>query len=465
MEEKIANIFRSLRPAFSREATFSLFIIAVIGIMLRDDTYGVTSIVRALSLDQSVYPCLLHLFHSSAWNKDCLFLKWTKFVLSEGMAHEVNGRIVLVADHTKQPKDARKMPEVTTMRQDSETSSKPSYFRGHHWGFIALVSCRLAKFVAIPIWGEIHRDSGEESRSVRLLGKVVELASQTGKSFYLVLDAFFSVGPVIETARKSNGSVHVLTRAKKNVTAYEVPAKARKRKRGKPKKYGRKKKLICLFDMKSSVFEHARVQVYQNVETIRFMTLDLMWKPVKDKVRFFLVETSKGKIILMTTDMSLRAEDAIRMYCARAKIETAFDVFKNLLGGMSYRFWSKYLSPSSRRPSKNAEPQHSSNPERTLSTLSAIENFVAATVVAHGILQYISLSMPEQIIRDNRCWMRTPPRNIPSEFVTRHAVRTCIGELLKSSGKSWIACLIQGRQDKRFDLNSETDIFGKASGF
>jgi len=138
------------------------------------------------------------------------------------------------------------------MRQDSETSSKPSYFRGHHWGFIALVSCRLAKFVAIPIWAEIHRDSGEESRSVRLLGKVAELASQTGKSFYLVLDAFFSVGPVIETAMKSNGSVHVLTRAKKNVTAYEVPTQTRKRKRGKPKKYGRKKKLDSVFNSRQT---------------------------------------------------------------------------------------------------------------------------------------------------------------------------------------------------------------------
>jgi hypothetical protein len=297
------------------------------------------------------------------------------------------------------------------------------------------------------------------------LGKVVELANQTEKSFYLVLDAFFSVGPVIETARKSNGSVHVLTRAKKNVTAYEVPTRTRKRKRGKPKKYGRKRKLVCLFDMKSSVFEHARVQVYQKVETIRFMTLDLMWKPVKDKVRFFLVETSKGKIILMTTDMPLGAEDAIRMYCARAKIETAFNVFKNLLGGMSYRFWSKYLYPASRRPLKNAEPQHSSKPQKTACTLSAIENFVAATVVAQGILQFISLSMPEQIIMDNRCWMRTPPRNIPSEFVTRHAVKACVGELLKPSGKNWIACLIRGRQNKQFDLRSETDTFGKASGF
>jgi hypothetical protein len=37
--------------------------IAVIGIMLRDDTYGVSSIARALSLDPPVYNCLLHLFH------------------------------------------------------------------------------------------------------------------------------------------------------------------------------------------------------------------------------------------------------------------------------------------------------------------------------------------------------------------------------------------------------------------
>jgi hypothetical protein len=173
-------------------------------------------------------------------------------------------------------------------------------------------------------------------------------------------------------AMRSGGLVHVLVRAKKNVTAYQIPAEVRKRKRGKPRKYGQKKKLIRLFDMKGSVFEYADILVYQKLETVKFMTLDLMWKPVKDKLRFFLVETSRGQIILMTTDMSLTAQDAIRMYCARAKIEKAFDVIKNLLGGMTYRFWSKYLAPASRRPSKNTVPQHSSSPEKTARTLFAI---------------------------------------------------------------------------------------------
>lgn len=465
MEEKIGKIFKCLRPAFSREATFSLFVIVVVGLILKSDDSGVSSIMRALALAPQTYPCLVNFFHSSAWHKDRLLLLWTGFLLREGLGWEVNGRTVLVADHTKQPKDARKMPDVRTMRQTSETSSKPSYFRGHDWGFIAMVSCRMAKFVVVPIWGEIHRDSEDESRSVRLLGKVADLSSGLGKSFYLVLDAFFSVGPVMDMAMKSGGRVHVLARAKKNVTAYMPPPSVRKRKRGKPRKYGAKKKLARLFDMKSSVFEYADIQVYRNVETVKFMTLDLIWKPVKDKLRFFLVETSRGQIILMTTDLSLAAQDAIRMYCARTKIETFFDVFKNLLGGMTYRFWSKYLAPASRRPSKNTLAQHSSRPAKTALTLSAIENFVAATIIAHGILQYLSLVMPEQIIKANRCWMRTYPRDIPSEFVAKHVVAACVRELLNSSANGWITLLIRRRQDKRFDLHSESYNFGKASGF
>jgi len=31
------------------------------------------------------------------------------------------------------------MPGVTTLHQDSETSSKPSFFRGHHWGCLSLL--------------------------------------------------------------------------------------------------------------------------------------------------------------------------------------------------------------------------------------------------------------------------------------------------------------------------------------
>ena len=52
---------------------------------------------------------------------------------------EVNFRIVLLGDHTNQPKEGRCMPGVVTLSQNSETSSKPGFFRGHNWGFISVL--------------------------------------------------------------------------------------------------------------------------------------------------------------------------------------------------------------------------------------------------------------------------------------------------------------------------------------
>ncbi len=465
MEEKIKGIFSALSPAFSRKATFSWFVIAVIGVILRNDSYGASSIVRALAMDGASYLCLLNFFHSSAWCKDRLLLLWTRFLLDGDIGYEVNGRIVLLADHTKQPKDGRKMPAVTTMKQDSETSSKPSYFRGHHWGFIALAAQKCSRFRAIPVWAEIHRDSGEDSRSVRMVKKTIEISEDVGKLFYVILDAFFSVGPVMSTAIGSCGRIHVLARAKKNVTAYEVPRAKRKKTRGKPRKYGKKHRLAKFFDRRKRRFSKAEARVYQKTETVSFMTVDMIWKPVKTVIRFFLIETSRGRIILMSSDLSMTALDALALYCARARIETSFDVFKNLLGGMAYHFWSKYLHPSSRRPSKNSVEQTSSNPGKTSNTLQAIEKFVAVCVIAQGMLQYISLCFATEIIKSNPCWLRTLPEKVPSEFVTRHSLISLFRRLLCTSAKDWITSLIREKKSRSVDLNSKETIFRKASGF
>lgn len=53
-----------LRPAFSRQVTFLWFGLAVMGISVRRDRLGVTSIVRSLALSDSSYHCLLGHFRS-----------------------------------------------------------------------------------------------------------------------------------------------------------------------------------------------------------------------------------------------------------------------------------------------------------------------------------------------------------------------------------------------------------------
>jgi hypothetical protein len=273
---------------------------------------------------------------------------------------------------------------------------------------------------------------------------------------YLVLDAYFSVGPVfLAAAQELDGvpsAVHILTRAKKNVVAYGDPPPQKKRQRGRPREYGQKLKLTSLFDSKAPqyAFQKTRAEIYGSRETMRHLTLDLRWKPVKAKVRFILVETSRGRIILITSDLNLDPATAIHLYCRRVTIETLFDTLKNTLGGMNYHFWSHYLSPASRRPQKNKMLTHSSsNLVRTRNTLAAIEKFVNVQLLVIGMLQLIARQFPREVKRKARCWLRTVSTSTPSEFVTQTALANVFKTNLSGFANDWITLLIRLKQKTR----------------
>jgi len=290
--------------------------------------------------------------------------------------------------------------------------------------------------------------------------QIVEMAKQTtlamGTEAYLVLDAYFAVGPVfLAAAQELNGIsnfVHILTRAKKNVVAYCKPPARKKHKRGRPREYGKKLKLAKLFDSKAKcyTFQTIEANIYGQSENIRYLVLDLIWKPVKGMLRFILVETSRGRIILMTSDLNLDPVTAIQIYCRRVTIETMFDTLKNTLSAMAYHFWSQYLRPASRRPKrKKDQKQNSLNPMQTQNTLAAIEKFVNVQLLVLGMLQLIAKQFPVEVKAKANCWLRTVSTNTPSEFVTRTALSNILKNNLYGFGKDWITQLIRQKQISR----------------
>jgi hypothetical protein len=446
MMSYLAAQFHSLRPAFTRQATFVWFVVLFVGFIVRTDLYGVSSVIRALELDPAYYPSLLHFFHSSAWTAQALYLRWWTWLRAQQILVRVDGRLVILGDHTKQPKDARRMPQVTTLHQDSETSSKPTFFRGHHWGCLALLGQTLTKVFALPLWAEIHPQELPDSRATRLAQAAAQIALFLQTSAFLVLDAFFSVGPVFQAAAESKGRIHILTRAKKNIVAYQVPPAVRRR-RGRPRLYGKKLKLISLFDTRASDFFTAEAVVYQQKETVRYLLLDLVWKPVKGVLRFFLIESSRGRLILISSDLTLTFHDALRLYTARVTIESLFATLKNLFGGLAYHFWSKYLTPVSRRPLKSTVPiPSSSRPKQTSNTLEAIHKFLALHLVVLGSIRLLSALRPHDIRRHAHCWLRTPCGDVPSEFVTRTALANFLRMNIRGFAKNWITQFILHRQ-------------------
>ncbi len=170
MTKYLEEFMSNMKHAFSYNATFVWFVIVFAGLIMRNDSFGVTSIVRALLLPANCYTNLLHFFHSTAWSTESLLRSWMHWVKIENVAFTIDNRIVLIGDHTKTPKDGRRMPALTTLHQDSESASKPSFFRGHEWGCIALLISNGSKFFATPLKAEIHNDSElKGSRIVRIV--------------------------------------------------------------------------------------------------------------------------------------------------------------------------------------------------------------------------------------------------------------------------------------------------------
>ena len=437
----------SFEPCFSRKATYCWFAVMMIGLLVRTDHWGVSSFVRGLALSASSYEGLLNFLHSSAWTLEGILFHWWAWLGCHAQFVEVNGRRALVGDHIKVAKDARKMPAVVTLHQDSETQSKPSFFRGHNWAFVAgLVSQRQVPF-ATPLWGRLDQGldaCGEQTDPEltmprRMVRMALQFATRTDHPCYLVLDAFFAVGSTFLEAQTvyplalREQLVHILTRAKDNAVAFLDPEEPPPGRKGRKPFYGKKLRLRELFVDRADDFVSAEAQVYGHKETISYLCLDLLWAPVKCKLRFVLAVTSLGQIVLMGSDLNLDPLEMVRLYCLRSRIETMFRVLKHILGGMAYHFWCKCLERQSRRPKKNADSPSPSSEQQAKAqrTRKAIEGFVNFVAICQGLLQLTALKFHADLWHTSHVWLRTYSSQIPSEYVTKTILaRTFLAHLL-----------------------------------
>ena len=176
---------------FSRHSTWLTFCLVVLGFLGATHIDGISSFCRFWSLHTPGYLALLHFFRSSAWSLTGLCSCWGAFVLSQNQHVTLNGRAVLLGDHTMTSKDGRRMPGVVTLHQDSETQSKPNYFRGHFWGAIGLLIGTMAEPFCLPLSLRIHQgfkhlrqpdtaDKNPETSATRLVQMALDFAVEQG---------------------------------------------------------------------------------------------------------------------------------------------------------------------------------------------------------------------------------------------------------------------------------------------
>jgi len=169
-------------------------------------------------------------------------------------------------------------------------------------------------FFAVPLAGRIHEGVKFTNRDQRTLPtKFANLLDSLAipEPIYLVADAYYACQQIALPLQRPGS--HLVSRVRRSTGAYQpVPLDHGPRRRGRPRLYGQKIELWTLFDSPAQAWQSAASPVYgERGVTLRFLCLDLLWRPLRQLVRFVLVDhPTRGRMVLISTDLSMPAIDS-----------------------------------------------------------------------------------------------------------------------------------------------------------
>ena len=177
--------------------------------------------------------------------------------------------------------------------------------------------------------------------------------------------------------------------------------------------------------------EKSELRIQGKLKNIDYFCIDLLWKPVKDCIRFVLVVDANDRFILICSDLE-PAQEIIVIYCYRSRIESMFLFLKHLLGGFCYRFWTKVFPELKRNEKLDISKLSNHDLCKIRPTLQAIERHVNLAGIALGLLQYLALTQAEKVWSGYLGWLRTYSSDVPSEGVVQNVIRA---EFFASMGR------------------------------
>ncbi len=216
------------------------------------------------------------------------------------------------------------MPGVQSLHQSSDSNSKAEYVMGHFFQSVGILGGIVGKTLfSVPLFAKIHLGTKTTNRDKRtLFDKALDMLSCYFETppFYLVGDAYYSVGKMVKGISSMGGDF--ITKVKSNAVAHFPALPQKSSGKGRKKIYGKKVRVRDFFEDKekfieksSPVYRESNINLLVRAEKLlsrRFGDMLLQY--------VFVIHPSRGKMILLSTDLTLDPIEIIQLYGYRFKI-------------------------------------------------------------------------------------------------------------------------------------------------
>src|SRR3954470_7622979 len=238
----------------------------------------------------------------------------------------------VIVDDTVVERISSRAPGSLLHRNHSAKPNRPRFLRGQGWLCLAAVVERGWKVGAVPLMLRLVRRGTQRGKltSARFLLRL--LGPRLGR-VRVLLDAWFMRARLIEAALADGHTV--IGRARRDLALYAVPRPPRRRRRGRPRKYGPRMTRARIEAL--PVHRSARV-LYGKLEVVRYRTRRVAARFLKGRVvRAVWVELERParrdrpaeERLPVCTDPDLPATEVVTSYAKRWAVEPLFAAMKH----------------------------------------------------------------------------------------------------------------------------------------
>jgi hypothetical protein len=258
-------------------------------------------------------------------------------------------RMLLAIDDTPTKRYGPKVQGAGIHHNPTPGPADAKFLYGHIW-------VTLAWIVRHPLWGTIglpllarlyvrRKDIVKIPKTLRwkfqtklqqaadLVAWAAEIAVSSGKSLWIVADGFYAKRPFLKPVRKSG--VVLVSRLRKDACLYDLPSKPKKGKRrgrGRPRKYGRKRISLAKRAGAKGGWKTMECIQYGKKVIKKYKTFLATYRPAGGVIRVVIVQEAAGPQFYFCTDPEASVREILEALADRAAIEQDFHDVKEVWG-------------------------------------------------------------------------------------------------------------------------------------